>query len=127
MIPEILEEIDDNDEPNLKFFVRTPRYDYKNNFDGYNFSCALRIIVPDEVKLVCRYLGDPEYKLHFKKTTLSTLAKEAGISMKTAMRIKKQVMNEETVYNWEKAYKTRCLIPKNVKIFREKFGLSLQD
>jgi len=117
-------EIDDLDEGTLKFFSRKEIKDKDFFHLTFQFKCARRIISPAEVQMVCNALGDPECTLNFKRTTLSMLAKEAGISMKTAMRIKKEVIDEYEVYNWNRAFPTKCLIPKNVNLFRKKFGLN---
>lgn len=87
------------------------------------YKCEHRIISPIEVQKICELLGDDEFQMNFKKTTISSLAKEAGVSVKTAIRVINQYKKHDPAYNWRVAYKTRCLIPKNVKIFRRLLGL----
>jgi hypothetical protein len=91
------------------------------------YKCELRKISPDEVKTICKLLGDPECSLNFNKITIQSLAREAHVSLKTVYRVMKH-------YNWENeanpldlTRKTRCLTPKSVKIIRNILGLEGQS
>lgn len=108
----------------ISFYQRLSRREGPDGYITlYYYKCVRRIITPREVIRICTLLGDPDCILNYSKTTISSLALEAGINIKTAKRVIRTFNDENPIINWNLAIQTRCLIPKHVKIVRELMGL----
>ena len=91
----ILDQDRDNE---IKFYGKVPFYSPSGEFTYYRWMCKRKFISPKETRKICELLGDPLCTLKFEQTTLSSIALEQKIPVKTLLKAIAPYFSEENIH-----------------------------